>query len=92
MHDFDDDGQWEEAEILKTYGMDDPSAKDVPQDKKDHIISEVMRLIDTNENGFIEKDEFMAYSKAGKDLPDFGLGPGHHWDMEMEYEIHHWEK
>jgi hypothetical protein len=34
----------------------------------------------------------MAFSNAGKELPDFGLGPGHHWDMEMEYEIHHWEK
>lgn len=92
LHDFDGDGQWHPSEILKTYGMDDPSAKDVPQDKKDNIISEVMRLVDTNGNGLIEKEEFMAFSKAGKQLPDFGLGPGHHWDMEMEYEIHHWEK
>jgi hypothetical protein len=92
LHDFDDDGQWDESEILKTYGMDDPSAKDVPQDKKDNIVSEVMRLIDTSGNGLIEKDEWMVFSNAGKELPDFGLGPGHHWDMEMEYEIHHWEK
>ena len=72
--------------------MGDPSAKDVPQYKKDEIISEIMRLMDTNRNRLIEKEEFMTYSKAGKQLPDFGLGPGHHWDMEMEYEIHHWEK
>lgn len=92
LHDFDDDGHWDESEILKTYGMDDPSAKDVPQDKKDNIVREVMRLIDTSGSGLIEKDEWMAFSNAGKELPDFGLGPGHHWDMEMEYEIHHWEK
>lgn len=92
LHDFDDDGQWDDWEILKTYGMDDPSAKDVPQDKRDNIVDEIMRLMDTNGNGQIEKGEWDAFNRAGKELPDFGLGPGHHWDMEMEYEIHHWEK
>lgn len=29
---------------------------------------------------------------AGKRLPNFGLGPGHHGDVEYEYEIHHFEK
>lgn len=92
LHDFDDDGQWHEHEILKTYGMDDPSAKDVPQDKRDNIVNEIMRLMDTNGNRLIEKEEWLAFTDAGKELPDFGLGPGHHWDMEMEYEIHHWER
>ena len=92
LHDFDDDGQWQEHEILKTYGMDDPSAKDVPQDKRDNIVNEIMRLMDTNGNRLIEKEEWLAFTDAGKELPDFGLGPGHHWDMEMEYEIHHWER
>jgi hypothetical protein len=72
--------------------MDDPSAKDVPQDKKNEIIRSIMQLADINGNGVIEKEEWQAFTKAGKELPDFGLGPGHHWDMEQEYEIHHWER
>lgn len=73
--------------------MDDISAKDVPADKKDEVIREIMKLMDTNGNGVVEREEWTAFTKDGKGtLPDFGLGPGHHWDIEMEYEIHHWEK
>lgn len=72
--------------------MDDPSAKDVPQNKKDEIVNEIMRLLDKNGNRLIERGEWETFTKEGKELPDFGLGPGHHWDMEMEYEIHHWER
>lgn len=77
--------------------MEDESAKNVPQEKKDEIVREILNLIDRNGNRVVERDEFMNFSH-GKDgaqkgvLPDFGTGPGHHWDMEMEYEIHHWEK
>jgi hypothetical protein len=93
LHDYDGNGVWDRTEILKTYGMEDPSAKDVPEDKKDYVIREVMRLIDTNNNGLVERDEWMLFTEEKKGLlPDFGLGPGHHWDMEMEYEIHHWQK
>lgn len=73
--------------------MEDPSAKDVPQDKKDFIVSEILRLMDRNDNGVLEKEELVWYcDTVGGKMPDFGLGPGHHWDMETEYEIHHWEK
>ena len=92
LHDFDGDGYWDESEILKTYGMEDESAKDVPQEKKDEIINEIMLLMDKNGNKVVERWEWDEYTRAGKELPDFGLGPGHHWDMEMEYEIHHWER
>jgi hypothetical protein len=93
LHDYDDNGSWDKGEILKTYGMDDPSAKDVPQEKKDEVIREVMKLMDQNSNGIIERQEWMQFTGEGRKgtLPDFGLGPGHHWDIEMEYEIHHWE-
>lgn len=93
LHDYDNSGSWEQNEILKTYGMDDPSAKDVPQEKKDEIIREVMKLMDHNSNGIIEKHEWLQFTGEERKgtLPDFGLGPGHHWDMETEYEIHHWE-
>jgi hypothetical protein len=94
LHDYDSSGAWEQSEILKTYGMDDPSAKDVPQEKKDEIIREVMKLMDNNSDGIIDKHEWLEFTGEGRKgtLPDFGLGPGHHWDMETEYEIHHWEK
>jgi hypothetical protein len=93
LHDYDDNGYWDSAEILKTYGMDDPSAKDVSQERKDEVVKEIMRLIDSNDNGIIERQEFIWFTHHVKGtLPDFGLGPGHHWDIETEYEIHHWEK
>lgn len=74
--------------------MDDPTAIDVPQEKKDEIIREVMALMDHNSDGIIDKHEWLEFTGEGRKgtLPDFGLGPGHHWDMETEYEIHHWEK
>lgn len=93
LHDYDDNGFWDSSEILKTYGMDDPSAKDVSQEQKDQIVREILKMFDRNENGVVEREEWTDVVGEGKGtLPDFGLGPGHHWDMEMEYEIHHWEK
>ncbi len=77
--------------------MEDPSAKDVSPAKKNEISWTILGMLDSNHNGVIEKEEFMAFCgqrRGGSKgvLPDFGTGPGHHWDMEMEYEIHHWEK
>lgn len=73
--------------------MEDETAKDVPQSKKDEILSEILKLMDTNKNGIVEKSEWTDFAQERKGtLPDFGTGPGHHWDMEMEYEIHHWER
>ena len=51
-----------------------------------------MELMDKNGDGNVDKEEWMKFTGGGGTLPDFGLGPGHHWDIEMEYEIHHWEK
>lgn len=92
LHDFDNNGVWEPAEILKFYGMEDETAKNVPQEKKDDLLKEILRLMDYNDNGHVEREEWDRFSAGGGLLPDFGLGPGHHWDIEMEYEIHHWQK
>ena len=51
-----------------------------------------MSIFDPENNGHISKEAFVQRCKDGKELPDFGLGPGHHGDMEYEYEIHHFEK
>ena len=66
--------------------------KEVSQERKEEIIEKILGMIDGNRNNVVEKDEWMKFCEDGKTLPDFGLGPGHHWDMETEYEIHHWEK
>lgn len=89
LHDFDGNDYWDRSEVLKTYGMDDPSAKDVPETKKNEIIRVIHELMDKNADNLIDKSEYLAYQGS---LPDFGLGSGHHWDMETEYEIHHWRK
>ena len=95
LHDFDDNGFWDRSEILRFYGIDvhnEWEEKEVSQEKKEEIIEKILGMIDGNRNNVVEKDEWMRFCEDGKTLPDFGLGPGHHWDMETEYEIHHWEK
>jgi len=89
FHDFDDNGFWDGAEIQKFYGLDDPSAKDVSYEKRHEVVDKIMELMDKNDDGMVSHDEWMRFSDGGSQLPDFGLGPGHHWDMETEYEIHH---
>ncbi|KAI1087469.1 putative calcium ion binding protein [Rostrohypoxylon terebratum] len=92
LHDYDADGHWEAEEILRTYGLMDESNKNVPQSRRDEIERELLRLLDTDGDGFVTRDEFAAFIDSGKTLPDMGTGPGHHGDDEYEYEIHHWEK
>lgn len=92
LHDFDSDGQWEGSEILRTYGLMDESNKHVTEARKTEIVNEVLRLIDNNKDGVINRDEFEVFiNHESGTLPDFGTGPGHHGDDEYEYEIHHWE-
>ncbi|KAJ4414560.1 hypothetical protein N0V82_007855 [Gnomoniopsis sp. IMI 355080] len=92
LHDYDSDGQWEGQEILRTYGLMDESNKHVTDERKTEIVNEVLRLIDNNKDGVINRDEFDVFiNHEGGTLPDFGTGPGHHGDDEYEYEIHHWE-
>lgn len=53
---------------------------------------QVLTLFDPFNTGSVSRGEWMRLVTAGKRLPDFGFGPGHHGDMEYEYEIHHFEK
>ncbi|KAI9787208.1 MAG: hypothetical protein M1839_003443 [Geoglossum umbratile] len=92
IHDFDSDGLWTADEILSTYGLKDESTKDVPEQKKAEVVATILRLMDHDNSGGISKAEFLRFTGGGGELPDFGLGPGHHGDDEYEYEIHHFEK
>ena len=77
LHDYDSSGHWSADEIRRTYGLDDESAKDVPQERKTSAVQEVVQLFDKDGDGAISRDEWMdGWVKEGKRLPD--LGVGHH--------------
>jgi Ca2+-binding EF-hand superfamily protein len=92
LHDYDADGNWEEQEILRTYGLMDESNQHVSPERKTEIAKELIKMLDANGDGLVSHHEFRQYVDDGKTLPDMGTGPGHHGDDEYEYEIHHWEK
>ncbi|KAK4697090.1 hypothetical protein P7C71_g934, partial [Lecanoromycetidae sp. Uapishka_2] len=93
LHDYDNSAAWTAADIRRTYGLDDESAKDIAEEKKASVVKGVLELFDKNGDGMVEKEEWMdGWVKEGKRLPDYGTGPGHHGDDEYEYEIHHFEK
>lgn len=52
----------------------------------------VFDLFDPQHTGLISRENFVRTIAAGRRLPDLGFGPGHHGDLEYEYEIHHFEK
>lgn len=75
LHDYDSSGQWSPDEIRRTYGLDDESAKDVPQEKKTSAVQEVVQLFDKDGDGNISREEWMdGWVKEGKRLPDLGVG------------------
>ncbi|KAK0741635.1 hypothetical protein B0T21DRAFT_432767 [Apiosordaria backusii] len=93
LHDFDSSGHLDASEILKLYGLLDPSNSHYTPTQRDQFARQILDLIDTNRDDLISKDEFLHFLLVeGKELPDLGTGPGHHGDDEYEYEIHHWEK
>ncbi|KAF2838848.1 hypothetical protein M501DRAFT_1004684 [Patellaria atrata CBS 101060] len=92
LHDFDNTEAWSRDDIARTYGLFDESLASVPQGRRDEIVNRVLALYDTDNSGTVSYDEFIAADARGVQLPDFGLGPGHHGDDEYEYEIHHFEK
>ena len=75
LHDYDSSGHWSPDEIRRTYGLDDESAKDVPQERKTSGVQEVVQLFDKDGDGAISRDEWMdGWVKEGKRLPDLGVG------------------
>lgn len=63
---------------------------DIPADRVNTIQTGIMRLIDSDLDGRISRDEWISFKKAGGELPDFGFA-GHHEDEETEFDIHHVE-
>lgn len=92
MHDFNNDGVWTPDEVRRFLGFDDESTKDVSTEAKDRAVTQVFSLFDEGNTGEITREAWLSGLKAGRAIPDFGFGPGHHGDDEYEYEIHHFEK
>lgn len=74
------------------YGFYDESTRHISDADKSSAIGKVLALFDVDRSGTISFAEFTVASVKGLTLPDFGYGPGHHGDMEEEYELHHYEQ
>lgn len=92
MHDYDSSNEWTKDDLLKTYGLKDPSTKHISESEKSAAIDKVIAIFDRDLSGTISFAEFTIGDAQGLKLPDLGYGPGHHGDDEYEYEIHHFEK
>ncbi|PGH26971.1 hypothetical protein AJ80_01355 [Polytolypa hystricis UAMH7299] len=93
LHDYDNSGVWTVNEVRRTYGLDDSSNAHLSEVRKQQIVQDVFAIFDPLKTGLISQADFVRLCRQeGKKLPDFGTGPGHHGDMEYEYEIHHFEK
>jgi hypothetical protein len=92
LHDYDNSGAWTPDEIRKTYGLEDRSSTHISEQQKEDVVRRVLALFDPVKSGMVSRDDWIRLVTAGVRLPDFGFGPGHHGDIEYEYEIHHYEK
>lgn len=105
LHDLENKGFWTPDDILYIYGLNlesvigdgsgmgehDHEERISPAFKKT-VVEKVSVLLKADSDGNISKDKWLEFTANGGLLPDFGAGPGHHFDFETEYENHHWNK
>ncbi|KAF8602313.1 hypothetical protein BDV93DRAFT_538376 [Ceratobasidium sp. AG-I] len=97
LHDLDRNGILDRGEIEAIYGVHHLySKRKTPSEeaqaaKAQQVADAVLAAMDTNKDGFITMEEFLA--KGLDALPDFSsLGAeGHHYDVESEFFLHHEE-
>lgn len=73
LHDYDSSTAWTPGEILRTYGLDDASSRDVPESKRQEVVRRVLDLFDQNADGIVSRDEWVVGWGRGRRLPDFGV-------------------
>lgn len=105
LHDLEQKGYWDAPDILYIYGLSldnvvgdgsgmgehDHEEKISPELKKE-VVEKVSMVLNADSNGYVSKEKWLDFAANGGQLPDFGTGPGHHFDFETEYENHHWNK
>jgi hypothetical protein len=92
------DGTWDREEIEAIYGVhhvySQQKSKDDAdhQNKADHVVDTVLKLMDTDGDGKVTPEEFEVAGFKG--LPSFDdIGAeGHHYDVESEFFLHHEEQ
>lgn len=106
LHALKDPKVWTPLDILNLYGLlrelvigdgsgmgrHDHGQEGITKEAKDHVVAEILRLVDINNDGKITLGEWRDFTENGGVLPDFGYGQGHHLDFELEYEEHHWKE
>lgn len=73
LHDYDGSLTWTAAEISRTYGLDDESAKEVPEQKRQEVVKGVMEKFDLDGDGVVSREEWNEGWEKGMRLPDFGV-------------------
>lgn len=88
LHDLNQDGFWDRAEIEAVYGVHHEYSKaktpdeQAQQAKADKIVDAVLKKMDKNGNGLIEMSEFEAAGWEGlQSFKELGAD-GHHYDVE----------
>ncbi len=73
LHDYDNSLTWTPAEIRRTYGLEDETSKDVPEEKRNQVVRTVLDVFDQNGDGVVSRDEWIVGWGRGGRLPDFGV-------------------
>lgn len=105
LHDLENKGFWDKSDLLYIYGLtrdvvvgdgsgmgEHTHDEEISKETKDNVVQSLLKLLDTNKDGQVSKDEWEKFFNNDGKLPDFGVGPGHHMDFETEYENHHWNE
>lgn len=105
LHDLKSSGFWDRADLLYVYGLsrddivgdgsgggDVDDHVEINQATRDGVVSNLLRLLDADNDGKVSREEFVTFKLKGGELPDLSVGVGHHGDFEAEYENHHWNE
>ncbi|KAI5958727.1 uncharacterized protein KGF55_005725 [Candida pseudojiufengensis] len=103
LHDLKGLGKWDHDDVLNLYGIKHEqiigdgsgmgeNSITITKETQRMVVDSIFQLFDLNNDGTISLEEWLSFHDAGKELPDFGFGQGHHLDFESEYEEHHWNK
>lgn len=105
LHDLENKGYWDQTDLLYIYGLTRDAVvgdgsgmgehthdEEISKETKANVVQSLLKLLDSDHDGQVSEEAWQKFYNNDGELPDFGLGPGHHMDFETEYENHHWNK